>query len=153
MPALLQLAALVQSAPEAPAEGLDLGWALVKMVLVLGVVVALIYLTLNIGLRRLMGVPGMGGALGRARIASVVERIPLDQRRTMFVVKAAGEYLLIGGGDAQLSLLTRLDTETVERIAREVREAQARPPQLSPFLQKLLTRKHDVKPPPPPPPA
>lgn len=148
MIALLQLAAVVQTAPDPSSEGLGLGWALVKMLIVLGIVVGLIYLTLNFGLRRLMGVPGM--SLGRARIVSVVERIPLDQRRAMFVVKAAGEYLLIGGGDASLSLIAKLDGDTVERIEKEVRDAQARPPQLSPFLQRLLTRRNDVKPPPPP---
>lgn len=148
MVSLLQLAALVQTAPDPSSEGLGLGWALVRMLVVLGIVVGLIYLTLNFGLRRLMGVPGM--SLGRARIVSVVERIPLDQRRAMFVVKAAGEYLLIGGGDANLSLIAKLDGDTVERIEKEVRDAQARPPQLSPFLQKLLTRRNDVKPPPPP---
>ena len=151
MTSLLQLAALVQAAPDASAEGLGLGGALLRMILVLGVVIALIYLTLNFGLRRLMGVQGF--AAGRARIVSVVERIPLDQRRSMFVVKAAGEYLLVGAGEAQLSLIARLDTETVERIEKELREAQTRSPQLSPFLQKLLTRRNDAKPPPPPPSA
>ena len=32
-------------------------------------------------------------------VVSVVERLPLDQRRTLFVLKAGDEYLLVGGGE------------------------------------------------------
>jgi hypothetical protein len=38
------------------AEDLDVGWALVRTVVVLGLVLALVYLTLNVGLRRLLGI-------------------------------------------------------------------------------------------------
>lgn len=130
------------TSPE-PFEGQSMFGLLVKSCLMLGLVVAITWLSLNYGLRKLMGIKG--GPLGgrQANLVSVMQRIPLDQKRAMFVVKAADEYLLVGGGE-DLQLITRLDTATVERLQRE--EQERPPPQLSPFLQKLLTKK---TPPPP----
>lgn len=123
-------------------EELNLGWTLVRTFVVLGFVIMAIYVTLNFGLRRLMGISAM--PRGQA-VVQVVERIPLDQKRAMFVVKAAGEYLLIGGGDGALQLIAKLDASEVEKLQ------QQRPPSiaLSPFLLKLLKRR-DVPAPPAP---
>lgn len=127
----------MEEAPE------SLGWTLMRTLFVLGAVLASIYLTLNVGLRRLMGLQGV--ATGRASLVSVVERVPLDQRRTLFVLKAADEYLLVGGGETGLQLLSKLDTEAVERIRAERPSAKVVP--LTPFLQKLLTRRTGSQPP------
>ncbi|NOJ80711.1 flagellar biosynthetic protein FliO [Myxococcus xanthus] len=124
----------------------SLGWTLVRTLLVLGVVVASIYLTLNVGLRKLMGL--QGAAAGRQPLVSVVERLPLDQRRSLFVVKAADEYLLLGGGEGGLQLLSKLDVEAVERIRAQRPQTNAVP--LSPFLQKLLSRRSGGPPSQPP---
>jgi flagellar biogenesis protein FliO len=110
---------------------------LTRTLFLFGAVLAFIYLTLNVGLRKLMGLQGVPA--GRPSVVSVLERVPLDQRRTLFVLKAADEYLLVGGGESGLQLLSKLDTAAVERIRSE------RPPanviSLSPFLQKLLARR------------
>jgi len=120
----------------------SLGWMLTRTLLLFGAVVASIYLTLNVGLRKLMGLQGV--PTGRPSVVSVLERVPLDQRRTLFVLKAADEYLLVGGGESGLQLLSKLDTAAVERIRSE------RPPanviSLSPFLQKLLARRDATQP-------
>ncbi len=120
----------------------SLGWMLTRTLLLFGAVVASIYLTLNVGLRKLMGLQGVPA--GRPSVVSVLERIPLDQRRSLFVLKAADEYLLVGGGESGLQLLSKLDTAAVERIRSE------RPPanviSLSPFLQKLLARREATQP-------
>ena len=118
-----------------PPEGVSGLAMLVKTFLVLGVVVALIYLVLNFGLRRLMGIPlaGPGGGL-----VTVVERIPLDLKRSLFVVRAGGEYLLLGGGEANLSLITKLDAAEVERLRPPSGLGDQRP---TPFLVKLLRRR------------
>ena len=121
----------------APEEPESLGWMLMRTVLLFGLVVLSIYLTLNVGLRRLMGLQGV--PMGRPSVVSVVERVALDQRRTLFVLKAADEYLLVGGGESGLQLLSKLDTESVERIRAERPPAPVVP--LSPFLQKLLARR------------
>ncbi|NOK37399.1 hypothetical protein HMI49_29810 [Corallococcus exercitus] len=131
--------------PEAAEEQESLGWVVVRTVALLGAVIAAIYLTLNVGLRRLMGLQGV--PVGKAAVVSVMERIPLDQRRTLFVLKAADEYLLVGGGEGGVQLVSKLDRDAVERIRA------ARPPSspvsLSPFLQKLLSRRTGGTTPPP----
>ncbi len=120
-----------------PEEPESLGWMLMRTLLLFGLVVLSIYLTLNVGLRRLMGLQGV--PMGRPSVVSVVERVALDQRRTLFVLKAADEYLLVGGGESGLQLLSKLDTASVERIRTERPPAPVVP--LSPFLQKLLARR------------
>lgn len=113
-------------------DEMSVGWTLVRTMAVLGIVVALAWLTLNVGLRRLMGIKPVVGT----PVVNVLERVALDQKRALFVVEAAGEVLLIGGGEGALSLLTKLDRSEIDRLQ------QARPGvQLSPFLQKLLGRK------------
>ena len=120
--------------PELAAEEFSLGWTLVRTMIVLAMVVALAYLTLNVGLRRLLGIRAPVGT----SLVTVLERVPLDQKRSLFVVEAGGEVLLIGGGDSALSLITKLDRAEVDKL-------RATPPasaiQLSPFLRKLLGRK------------
>jgi flagellar biogenesis protein FliO len=75
---------------------------------------------------------------------SVLERVTLDQKRSLFVVEAAGEILLVGGGDGSLSLISKLDRAEVDKLRAA---SPSQPLQLSPFLQKLLGRK-DAPPPP-----
>ncbi|MDY7225531.1 flagellar biosynthetic protein FliO [Hyalangium rubrum] len=131
-------------APSATAEEPEgLGWTLARTLFLLGAVIASIYLTLNVGLRRLMGLQNVGA--GRQSVVTVLERVPLDQRRTLFVLKAADEYLLVGGGEGGLQLLSKLDTQAVERIRAESPRANVVP--LSPFLQKLLSRRTGSQPP------
>jgi len=103
-------------------------------------VIAAIYITLNYGLRKLMG----ARVVGSASLVQVLERVALDQKKSLYVLRAAGEYLLVGGADAGLTLLCKLDTQQVERLERESR---AQGQGLSPFLQKLLARKGGSPPP------
>ncbi len=124
-------------------ESESMGWMLVRTVLLLLAVLASIYLTLNVGLRKLMGLQGVG--VGRQSVVSVVERVPLDQRKALFVLKAADEYLLVGSGEGGLQLLSKLDTQAVERIRAERPPANVVP--LTPFLQKLLSRRTGSTPP------
>lgn len=137
--------------PELAAEEFSLGWTLVRTMVVLAMVVALAYLTLNIGLRRLLGIRAPLGT----SVVTVLERVSLDQKRSLFVVEAGGEVLLIGGGDSALNLIAKLDRAEVDKLRTT---APAAPVQLSPFLKKLLGRperdpqsKEEPAPPPPAP--
>lgn len=123
-------------------QDLDFGWMLLRSIVVLGIVLLSIYVVLNQGLRRLMG---QRGPTGNADIAELVQRLPLDAKRSLFVIKAAGEYLLVGGGDDGLQLLSKLDANEVEKLRAETKTTSAL--QLSPFLQKLLLRRDGAPPP------
>jgi flagellar protein FliO/FliZ len=121
-------------------EGPSFGANIVRMLAALGVTLAIIYIVLNFGLRRLMGARALpiGGS-----VVSVIQRLQVDPKHSLLVVKAADEYLLVGSADAGMSLISKLDHETVERLQRE--RAQAAPA-LSPFLQKLLSRRGGTPP-------
>lgn len=121
--------------PELAAEDFSVGWTLFRTLVVLAMVVALAYLTLNIGLRRLLGIRAPVGT----SVVTVLERVALDQKRSLFVVEAGGEVLLIGGGDSALSLIAKLDRVEVEKLRAS--SSSNSPIQLSPFLRKLLGRK------------
>ncbi len=149
-PAAAALPLAASGAPAAPARGEavpelalpgpseSLAGALVRMLLVLALVLALVYLTLNFGLRRLMR-----GVAGSQALVQVHERVPLDPKKSLYLVEAAGEYLLLGAGDGPIPLLTRIDPEK----AREWMAKRAAPSKLAfrPFWERL-----SVKPPEPP---
>lgn len=120
--------------PDYAREDVSLGWTLFRTVVLLGLVVSLIYLTLNVGLRRLLGIASVAGG---AKLITVLERVPLDQKRALFVVRAGNEVLLIGGGDAGLALLSKLDAAEVERL----RAPPPGGPEVSPFVARLLGKK------------
>ena len=120
--------------PELAAGELDLGWTLVRTAVVLGLVIALVYLTLNVGLRRLLGLKGLGGP----GLVKVLERVPLDQRRTLYVVEAAGEVLLVGASDGSLGLITRLDAAEVSRQRQPPVPPRPGEAQPSPLLRRQL---------------
>ncbi len=137
-------AASPSTGPTDSAESTDLGlgWVLFRTLVVLGIVLATVYLVLNFGLRRLMGLPSP--ARSKHALLTVIERMPLDPKRSLFVVKAAGEYLLLGAGEGSVTVLSKLDPAEVERVqSQPVAPAFA----VSPFLQKLLTRRGGPPPP------
>lgn len=132
--------------PELAAEEFSIGWTLFRTLVVLAMVVALAYLTLNVGLRKLLGIRSPVGT----QMVTVLERVALDQKRSLFVVEAGGEVLLLGGGDSALTLITKLDRTELDRQRAAAPDS---PVQLSPFLRKLLGRKEAPSPaaaPPPP---
>ncbi len=114
-------------------EDIGMGWALFKTLLVLCIVILSAYLTLNFGLRRLMGITT--GAQAN-QVMSVVARVPVDAKKSLLLVRAAGEHFLVGSGETGLSFLAKLD-------GAEVEKALAAQPSgsLSPFLQKLVARR------------
>jgi flagellar protein FliO/FliZ len=130
---------LAQAAPPDLGEGF--GWAAFKTLLVLVLIIALAYLTLNVGLRRLMGVAAMPMP-GRS-LLRVVDRLLLGQRQAVIVLKVAGEYWLVGTGpDGPVSFLGKLDTASVEQT---LQQNKTTPPTSGgaggTFLEKLLARK------------
>ena len=79
-----------------------LGAALAQTLLALGAVCALAWWTLRWAARR-------GVGRGPAGVIDVVDRVALDPRRSLVVVRVAGRALLLGAGDGPLTLLAELD--------------------------------------------
>jgi flagellar protein FliO/FliZ len=118
--------------PEMPGEGT--GYLLFKTLVVLGLVVAIIYLTLNVGVRKLLRLSPQAGAL-----VKVVDRVALEPKKSVLVVQVGGEFLLLGSSESSLSFLTKLDGPGVERVLAE----RVQQPPSSGFLDRLnaLARK------------
>jgi flagellar biogenesis protein FliO len=90
---------------------------LVTSLLVLGGVCVAAFVAVKLFARVLAG----GRARG-AHMLDVVARVPLEPRRSLYVVEVAGKTLLVGTSEMGLSVLSELD-------AAEVRtRALARPP-------------------------
>lgn len=119
-----------QSAPE---DSHGFGVAFLQMLLVLGGVVAMAYLLLAKFLPKLMRIEP---PTAPRRLLTVVDRLPLDQRRSIMVLKMAGQYFLIGAGEGGIELLSRLDAAEVERA---LAQSEANP--RAPLLDSLFGKK------------
>src|SRR5580765_6413283 len=64
------------------------------------------------GALRLLAGRGVGKASGAIR---VVARCPLEPRRSVYVVEAAGRSFLIGVGDGPMAVLAELDGDKLPR--------------------------------------
>ncbi len=135
---------LPTTTPPEFADGPGMGTLLFQTAVGLGLVVSLIYLTLNVGLRKLLGIRPVGSTQSRV---AVLERVVLDQKRVLFVIRAGKEVLLVGGAEQNLSLLSKLDA--ADFVEPPETERAASGIQMSPFLKKLLGRKEAPKPPSP----
>jgi flagellar protein FliO/FliZ len=115
--------------------------SLFKTLLVLGLVLALVYVSLNWGLRKLMRLSPVARS-----VVKVHERVPLDAKKTVFLVEVGDEFLLLGAGEREVSYLTRLDPERARAALAKKAERPADPLKGKPFWERLV-----VKPPPKPP--
>ena len=95
------------------AAGAGYGDMLVTSLLVLGVVCIVAFVAV-----RLLGrVLATGRARG-AHLMDVVARVPLEPRRSLYVVEVAGKTLLVGTSEMGLSVLSELDASEVRsRVA------------------------------------
>jgi flagellar protein FliO/FliZ len=107
------------TAQSVPSESLlepmgGFGWMLLKSTLILIGVCLLAYLLIRFVLRRFQ--PGASGWSARpgSRL-QLVERLSLEPRRTVQVVRAGSKVLLLGVADGQISLLTELDPRDWEK--------------------------------------
>lgn len=91
------------------AAGASYGDLLVTSLLVLGAVCIAAYVAVRVFGRLL--------ATGRARgthLLDVVARVPLEPRRSLYVVEVAGKTLLVGTSEMGLSVLSELDGSEVK---------------------------------------
>ncbi len=96
-------------------EGPGFGRAFVEMLVALALVSLLAYLVVGRVLPRLLRVPTPAAA---GRLLSVVDRLPIDPRRSLLVVRLGEQHYLVGSAEQGLTMLTRLD-------AGDVRDALA----------------------------
>ncbi|MCL2178411.1 MAG: flagellar biosynthetic protein FliO [Proteobacteria bacterium] len=122
-----------ESSVELPPLELGLGWMLFQTLLVLAGVILLAYILLSWGGKRLLRLRD-----GRGRGAIwVVERVSVDARKSLLLVKVVKDYFLLSNGERELTVLSKLDAEEVEQALSSSKPSGE--PGL--FLKKLLERK------------
>ena len=86
------------------------GASLLQTLLALVAVCILAWVVLRWSQRRGLGV-------GQGKQVKVLERVPLDARRTLYLVEVGGRVLLIGAGDASApSVLAELDPSELPEL-------------------------------------
>ena len=107
--------------PQLDEEAFSLGEAVkafAKTILMLLVVLLVAYLLLGKGLPKLMNRTLQGNRM------KVVERLPLDQKRTLFLVEVDGQTYLLGGADGQVSLIDKAKPEETG-FAQKMKQQQS----------------------------
>lgn len=139
-PLLLALAPAGTRVEPVSLGGGSYGIFLLETVVVLALVCVLAWAVIRFGLRRLYAIPG--DAATRGAPLRVIARLPLEPRRTIYLIEACGKSLLVGVSDGgAMTTLAELDAAAVA-TATAAATTQAPPRR---FID-LLTRKRDDKP-------
>lgn len=94
---------------------------LLETLLALGLVCGLAYLVFRLAL------PRLSAARSANSMVRVVDRVGLDQRKSLYVVEVAGRWLLIGASEAGLHLVSELDAQSAGEAAEELERRRAAP--------------------------
>jgi flagellar protein FliO/FliZ len=96
------LVAVLQQGP----EEINFGMLILRMLIFLALVIALIYFLLRKVLPSLMRMTTF-----KNQTIRILERVPLDQRRSMLVVEIQDKVYLVGCAEGQINILMELDRE------------------------------------------
>lgn len=97
------------------------GLYLIQTVLALGAVCLLAYVVLRYGAKRLYGAGPRPG-----KVLTLVERLPLDPRRAVYLVDVAGRRVLLGTSDqGGVTFLTEVTAPSPERGPAQAVELEA----------------------------
>ena len=96
----------VLAAEVTPPQDLNFGMLALRMFFFLGIVLILIYFVLRKVLPFFMQTPSF-----RHRTVRIVERLPLDQKRSLLVVEIQEKFYLLGSAEGQINVLMELDRE------------------------------------------
>ena len=103
--------------PEQFQSGRNVIWMFVQTILALGFVCLLAYLALRVVL------PRLNLATAGKSMVTVVDRTPLDQRRSLYVIEVTGRWLLIAVSEGGVQLISELDADKAAQASAFVRSA------------------------------
>jgi flagellar biosynthetic protein FliO len=91
-----------------PPQDLNFGMLALRMFFFLGIVLVLIYFVLRKVLPFFMQ-----STTFRNRTIRIVERVPVDQKRSLLVVEIQERFYLLGSAEGQINVLMELDREKI----------------------------------------
>lgn len=122
------------SVPSNKATLPELMMLFVKMFFVLGAVCLLAYLALGKGLPKLLKIKPPSAS---KRILKVLDRLPIDQRRSLQIIQIGEVYFLVGVTEQGINLLSRLDSDNVELA---LTQAELDSPKIGRLAETLMGR-------------
>ena len=123
-----------QAASAPPAEPGGYGLFLFETLVILALVCVAAWAFIRFGVRRLH--PTGGGRRGPLRL---VARLPLEPRRTLFIVEAAGKTFLVGASEhGPLTSLAELDPAEVAAAVAAGAPARVPMPSFLEFLRRKI---------------
>jgi len=94
-------------------------WDVIRMILVLGAVVALIYGVMHV-LKRFSGQKSIQSSL-----INIIASRPLQGSKALHIVQIGKQYFLIASGDNEISLLSEItEKETIDNLEVELEKAE-----------------------------
>src|SRR5918999_4377936 len=105
--------------PEQFQSGRSVIWMFIQTILALGFVCLLAYVALRVVL------PRLNLATGGKSMVNVVDRTPLDQRRSLFVIEVTGRWLLIAVSEGGVQLISELDADKAAEASAILRSTAA----------------------------
>lgn len=91
---------------ESPVEEINFGMLILRMFIFLALVIALIWLLLRKFLPMIAQSPAF-----RNRNVKIIERVPLDTKRSLLVVEVQERVYLLGSAEGQINVLMELDRQ------------------------------------------
>jgi flagellar protein FliO/FliZ len=113
-------------------EDINFGALFLRMIIFLGLTVLLIVILL----RKVLPLVMSGAQRGSAKSIRILERVPIDQRKSLLVVEIQEKVFLIGSADGQINILMELDREKI--VLPEI--AAANRSSFGDILKKTLSR-------------
>jgi flagellar biogenesis protein FliO len=114
-----------------PPEDINFGALFLRMILFLGLTVLLIVVLL----RKVLPLVMPGAQHSRTKSIRILERVQIDQRKSLLVVEIQEKFYLIGSAEGQINILMELDPEKVF-----VPETVAKPASFTEILKKTLSK-------------
>ena len=113
-------------------EDINFGALFLRMILFLGLTVLLIVILL----RKVLPLVVSGAQHHRTKSIRVLERVTIDQRKSLLVVEIQEKIYLIGSAEGQISVLMELDREKVLLAENTI----TKPASFADILRKTLSR-------------
>jgi flagellar biosynthetic protein FliO len=101
---------LLQAAQQIAApEEINFGALMLRMVIFLGLILLIIFVVLKKVLPAVL--PGIRY---RTKNIHILERVPIDQRKSLIIAEIQEKIYLLGCSDGQINILTELDREKLQ---------------------------------------
>lgn len=92
----------------------DFAWLFIKMITGLVLVLALAIVLI----RYVLPKGGKWGRRSKGGWVQIIDRFALEPRKSLYVVKIAGRYFVLGAGEGSLSLIQELTAAEGEKIEK-----------------------------------